>query len=114
MSKKYLLTLDLRDNPELIQQYEAHHKAVWPEILQSIREAGIQDMEIYRYGNRLCMIMITDEVFTFERKQRLDAGNPKVAAWEDLMWTYQQPLRDAKAGEKWMLMDKLFDLQNTN
>ena len=71
-------------------------------------------MEIYRYGNRLCMIMITDEAFTFERKQQLDAGNPKVAAWEDLMWNYQQPLRGAKAGEKWMLMDKLFDLQNTN
>lgn len=114
MSKKYVLTLDLKDNPELIQQYEAHHKAVWPEILQSLRDSGILNMEIYRYGNRLFMMMETKEDFTFERKQQLDTANPKVAAWEELMWNFQQPLKGAAAGEKWMLMEKIFDFKNTN
>lgn len=113
MSKKYLLTLDLKDNPELIQQYEEHHKAVWPEVLLSIKESGIQNMEIYRLGNRLCMIMETADDFTFERKGKLDALSPKVAAWEELMWTYQQPLRGAADGEKWMQMNKIFDFKNT-
>lgn len=71
-------------------------------------------MEIFRFQNRLCMIMETEDAFTFERKQQLDAQNPKVADWEELMWTYQQPLKGAAGGEKWMLMDKIFDLVNPN
>lgn len=71
-------------------------------------------MEIYRFGNRLCMMMETEDDFTFEKKQDLDAGNPKVAAWEELMWNYQKPLTGAAAGEKWMLMNKIFDLNNTD
>lgn len=114
MSKRYCLTLDLKDDPKLIQQYEDHHKAVWPEILQSIRDSGILNMEIYRFGNRLCMNMETEDDFTFERKQALDAGNQNVAEWEELMWKYQQPLTGAATGEKWMLMNKIFDLKNTN
>ena len=113
MSKRFCLTLDLKDNPELIRQYEEHHKAVWPLILQSIEQSGIRDMEIYRLGTRLFMIMETDDDFTFERKAVLDAANPEVARWEELMWTYQQPLKGAVAGEKWVLMDKIFDLSNT-
>lgn len=71
-------------------------------------------MEIYRFNNRLCMIMVTQDDFTFEQKQQLDAANPKVAAWEELMWNYQQPLKGVAAGAKWVLMNKIFDLQNTN
>ena len=46
--KRYCLTLDLKDDPELIAEYEAYHQAVWTEVLQSIKESGIVDMEIYR------------------------------------------------------------------
>jgi L-rhamnose mutarotase len=112
MSKRFCLTLDLKDNPELIKQYEEHHKAVWPEILQSIRSSGILDMEIYRFESRLCMIMETADDFMFEHKAALDATNPKVAQWEELMWNFQQPLKGAAAGEKWVLMQKLFDLKD--
>lgn len=114
MSNRYCLTLDLKNDPELIRQYEEQHRAVWPGVLQSIRNSGILDMEIYRFGTRLFMIMETEEDFTFERKQALDAGNAKVAEWEDLMWKYQQPVEGAAPGEKWVLMDKLFDLKDTN
>ncbi|HEY1115209.1 MAG TPA: L-rhamnose mutarotase [Chitinophagaceae bacterium] len=114
MSKRYCLTLNLKNDPDLIRQYEEKHRAVWPEVLQSIRNSGILDMEIYRFGTRLFMIMEAEEDFTFERKQAQDAGNAKVAEWEDLMWKYQQPLEGAAPGEKWMLMEKLFDLKYAN
>lgn len=71
------------------------------------------NMEIYRLGTRLCMIMETDDDFTFGRKAALDAANPEVARWEDLMWTFQQPLKGVASGEKWVLMDKIFDLSHT-
>jgi L-rhamnose mutarotase len=114
MSKRFCLTLDLKNDPALIRQYVEYHKSVWPEILQSIRSSGILGMEIYRFEDRLCMIMETEDDFSFERKQALDAGNPKVAEWEHLMWNYQQPLKGVAPGEKWMLMDKIFDLKNSS
>ena len=55
--KKYCLTLDLKDDAQLIAEYEAYHRAVWPEIKKSILDAGIASMEIYRFDNRLFMIM---------------------------------------------------------
>ena len=110
--KRYCLALDLVDDPELIKQYEHWHKAEnsWPEIKKSIIDGGITHMEIYRTGNRLFMIMETNDDFSFERKGEMDAGNPKVQEWEQLMWKFQQPLPWAKEGEKWILMDKIFQL----
>jgi len=109
--KRYCLALDLKDDATLITQYEEHHRNVWPEILQSIKEAGIEKMEIYRTGNRLFMIMETNDNFNFETKAKADAANEKVQQWEKLMWKYQQPLPVAKPGEKWILMEKIFDLK---
>lgn len=110
--KRYCLTLDLKNDPELIRQYEAHHKAVWPEIIRSIRDSGINSMEIYRYGNRLFMIMEVSEGFSIEKKAQADETNPKVREWEALMWHYQQALTGAATGEKWKLMDKIFELSD--
>lgn len=108
--KRYCLALDLKDDPALINEYEAYHKKIWPEIEQSIRESGIERMEIYRFANRLFMIMETRDDFSFEQKAAADAANPRVQEWEALMWKYQQALPGAKPGEKWVLMKKIFEL----
>jgi len=107
---RYCLALDLKDDEKLIHEYEQFHENVWPEIIASIKAAGITDMEIYRIANRLFMIMETDESFSFEKKNTMDNANPKVQEWEQLMWKYQQELPVAKPGEKWILMNKIFDL----
>ncbi len=107
---KYCFALDLVDDPKLIAEYEEYHRNGWPEIKKSISDAGITNMEIYRAGNRLFMIMETDTSFTAEKKAAMDAANPKVQEWEALMWKYQQALPTAKPGEKWLLMDKIFQL----
>jgi len=110
MKKRYALALDLVDDPALIAEYEALHRAVAPEILASIRDAGVQMMDIYRFGNRMFMVMEVDETFSFERKAEMDAANPAVQAWEQLVWKYQQAVPGSKPGEKWALMDKIFEL----
>lgn len=111
-NKRYCLTLDLKEDDTLIAAYEEHHRAVWPEVLQSIKEAGIVEMEIYRYSNRLFMVMEVVPHFSFEVKAAADNSNEKVQAWEALMWKYQQALPGAKPGEKWMLMKPVFSLSN--
>ena len=108
--KRHCLALDLKDDPELIAAYEEHHKKVWPEILDSIKDSGIIAMEIYRAGNRLFMIMEVDDQFSFERKALADLSNPKVETWESLMWKYQKALPFAKPGEKWVVMKKIFSV----
>ncbi|MES2776061.1 MAG: L-rhamnose mutarotase [Bacteroidota bacterium] len=107
---RYCLALDLVDDPALIAEYEAYHQNVWPEIKKSITDAGIINLDIYRTGNRLFMIIDTDETFSFERKAAMDAANPKVQEWEALMWKFQLALPWAKEGEKWIFMDKIFEL----
>lgn len=108
--KRYCLTLDLKDDPQLIAKYEEYHREVWPEIKESITGSGITDMEIYRYDNRLFMIMETTDNFSFEHKAAMDTSNSKVQEWETLMWKFQQPLKNSRPGEKWMLMNRIFNL----
>jgi L-rhamnose mutarotase len=106
--KRYCLALDLKDDPILIAEYEVYHRNVWPEILASIKDSGITSMEIYRTGNRLMMVMETKDDFSFEEKAKMDQQNSIVQKWETLMWKYQQALPNANPGEKWKLMDLIF------
>ncbi|MCS7017630.1 MAG: L-rhamnose mutarotase [Cytophagales bacterium] len=108
--KRYALTLDLQDNPDLIAEYERYHQQVPSAIIDSIRQAGITDMYIYRLGTRLFMFMQTTDEFRFEQKAAMDAVNPEVQKWEELMWKFQKPLPEAKPGEKWLLMKEVFTL----
>jgi L-rhamnose mutarotase len=111
MHRRFCLTLDLKDDPQLIAEYKRHHEHVWPEIIQSIKDSGILDMEIYLLGTRMFMIMEVSDDFSFEAKAEADRRNPKVQEWENLMWRFQKALPQAKPGEKWMRMDRIFKLQ---
>jgi L-rhamnose mutarotase len=108
---RYCLALDLQRDPALIAEYEGWHRDIWPEIKESITGSGITDMEIWRLEDRLFMIMETGPGFSFERKGAMDAGNPVVQRWEELMWKYQVAVPGGKQGEKWRLMDKIFKLK---
>ena len=111
MSRRYCLALDLKDDPRLIAEYEAHHRQVWPEILESLAGAGILSMEIYRLQNRLFMVMEVSDRFSFEATAAADAANDRVQAWETLMWRYQQAVPGGPPGAKWRLMERVFDFR---
>ena len=112
-SKKLCYACDLVDNPALIELYKCYHSkdSVWPEITKSIKDSGILDMEIYILASRLFMIIEVDETFTQERKEKMDANNPKFQEWENLMWQFQQAPPGAKDGEKWLSMERIFKLE---
>lgn len=106
----YYLALDLVEQMESIASYEKWHQNVWPEIKESILDAGILAMEIYRTGNRLLMVIEVNDQFSFDQKSIMDATNPKVLEWEAMMDKYQKRLPWAKEGQKWVLMDRIFHL----
>jgi L-rhamnose mutarotase len=104
--------LDLKDDPALIADYEAWHRAdkVWPSVVESLKASGIEELEIYRTGNRLFLIIEASDGYSPEAKARTDAANAQVQAWEKLMWVFQQPLPWAAPGQKWILMQRIFAL----
>ncbi len=108
MPKTFALALDLKEDASLIAGYDAYHRAVPEPIRASLTEAGILSMDIYRWQNRLVMVIVTTDDFTFERKAKLDEANPDVQAWEKLMSKFQQPLPGSQPGEKWQQMERVF------
>jgi len=105
------LALDLRDDPELIARYEAHHRAVWPEVLAQLRTQGVRELEIYRLGTRMVMVMDTDDaVFDPARLAAAERDNPHLKEWEALMWRFQAPTPWTPAGTKWTPMQSIFRL----
>ena len=113
MSRRYCLALDLKDDPQLIAEYKRHHEKIWPEITRSLKDSGIEDLEIYLLGTRLFMILEANDSFSFAAKAEADRTNPKVQEWEQLMWKFQKSLPEAKPGEKWILMDRIFKLESS-
>lgn len=112
---RYCLALDLKDDPESIRNYIKYHDKdnFRSEITESIKAAGVVDMQIYLTGNRLFMIMEVDETFDFGRKAEMDADNPAVQDWEDFVSRFQQRLPWAKEGEKWVLMEQIYSLDQS-
>jgi L-rhamnose mutarotase len=110
MKRRFCLTLDLKDDPKLIAEYKRYHEMIWPEITRSIKDSGIEDMEIYLLGTRMFMIMEVNESFSFEAKSKADQLNPRVQEWERLMGTFQKSLPQANPDEKWVLMERVFKL----
>jgi len=111
MSRRYCLALDLKDDPQLIADYKRYHQKIWPEITESIKRSGIEDLEIYLLGTRLFMIMEVNDAFSFAAKDAADRSDQKVQEWEQLMWRFQKSLPQAKPGEKWLLMERIFKLE---
>ncbi|MFN7116409.1 MAG: L-rhamnose mutarotase [Saprospiraceae bacterium] len=108
--QRFCLTLDLKNDPNLIAEYERYHEKIPEAIEQSIRDAGITNLQIYRYDTRMFMIIEAEDDFTFAKKAEMDAANAAVQEWETLMWQFQSPLPQAKPGEKWLLMQQIFQL----
>jgi L-rhamnose mutarotase len=108
--KRYALTLDLKNDAALIAEYEHFHEKIPDAIDKSIRDAGVTHLDIYRLDTRMFMVLETTDDFSFEKKAEMDAHNLDVQAWEKLMWRFQKPLKQAKKGEKWLIMKKIFEL----
>lgn len=110
--KRYCKTMSLRKDPVLLEAYKKVHArgAVWPEITQEMKEAGILDMEIYLFDYQLFMIMDTVPDFDHDKAMKELAGKPRQVEWEAFVSQFQQTSRDASAGEKWQLMERIYKM----
>lgn len=111
--KRYCKVLELQNDPELIANYKKVHapKAVWPEVIQGMREVGITDMEIYIHGTKLFMIMETVADFNHDAAMKELAHKPRQKEWEAYVSQFQKTSSKADAAEKWQLMERIFKME---
>lgn len=106
--KRYCQTLTLVDDSELVSKYIEAHKHVWPEVIAEQREVGILDMQIWRKGRNLFMIMDVNDNFDFQRDMSRLATLPRQAEWEAYVSQFQGADPNAKSSDKWQLMERIF------
>ena len=106
---RQVLAIDLKDD-SVVDTYREHHRRVWPEVLESLRASGVLDMQIYLLGRRLVMIADLEDGADLRRAfaTRM-ASHPRVAEWERLMMSLQQPAPGAAEGEWWTAMEPVFE-----
>jgi L-rhamnose mutarotase len=113
---RYCLALDLKPDSKLMKEYQGLHSpdGMWPEIPVGIRKSGCLDMEIYIIDNHMFMIVdipkgadldeIWEKMGTFERQ----------AEWGEFMLKFQQAIEGHGDEVKWVLMKKVYDLDDYN
>jgi L-rhamnose mutarotase len=111
---RHVLTVDLRDDPTAIAAYVAHHRRVWPEVLGSLRRAGVREMTIYLLDRRLVMVVEIDGADVRQAFAQHMAAGPRVTEWETLMRALIQPPPGSVPGEWWTVMEPIFRLEQQN
>ena len=111
-SKRYVRTMNLRNDPELINEYRYRHKKgiIWPEIIKGIRQVGITGMDIYILGTRLVMILETPDSLDLDAAMAKLATLPRQQEWEDFMSIFQQTEPGCSSSDKWQEMEHMFEL----
>lgn len=97
--------IELRDGAH--EEYERLHKTVWPGVLDMIRECGIRNYTIFRWGNKLFSYFeyIGDN---FEADMRKMADDPKTQEWWGLTEPLQKRVPEARVGEQWHEIPEVF------
>jgi len=109
--KQYGRTINLKDDPKIIERYLEHHRAIWPEVERGLKSIGIERMLIFKLGRQLFMFMETIDTFDPERDfARYESSNPRNREWQELMASMQEPVPDAQPGESWAEMKLVFTL----
>ena len=109
--KTYAQTIDLKPDAATLAAYDAHHADVWPEVARGLLAIGIERMRIWRLGTRLFMLMETTDAFDPATDwPRYMNSDPRIAEWQSLMESMQQPAPWAREGEWWAEMTLVFDL----
>ena len=113
MTGRHVFTLNLKDDPAVVDAYVRHHRDVWSEVQASLLRVGVQQMDIYLLGRRLVMVVEMREGIDDRAAFKSHASSSaRVAEWERLMKALQEPAPGARPGEWWAAMEPVFHLRH--
>ena len=107
--KRYVLTLEIINDPELLKEYIKIHAMgqAWPEISNNMKSVGIKDMEIYLWDYRAFLIMDTKPDFDMQRDGEKWSKLRREKEWQQYVAKFQKVDPKSKATEKWIAMDQI-------
>ena len=92
-----------------VAEYKELHAAVWPEILDKIRECNIRNYSIFLREPENLLFAYWEYAGTdFDADMRLMAEDPNTQRWWDICMPCQQPLETRGEGEWWATMEEVF------
>ena len=100
----FLLRLKEGMGPE----YDKSHSAVWPEMLDLLKRAGISEYSIFRRDELLFLTMHIEDDFDVVW-DRIDQ-DPVNLKWQLAMSAYFAPLTGTSEGERFPMMKEVFYL----
>lgn len=97
----------IRVRPERLEEYKRQHAAVWPEVLDMIRQCNIRNYSIYHKDGWLFSYFeyVGDD---FEADMRKMAADPATQRWWSVVGPCQEPLETRAPGEWWASMEEVF------
>ena len=99
-TRRIVRLMDLHNRPDLLEAYEiAHQPGNTPAaVLNAQRRHGIEELEIYRAGDRLVMIMEVTDAYDPAALDAESERSPEIAAWHKRMGELQRaPFADRGA-----------------
>ena len=108
--KSFGQVLDLKNDPKTIEEYKRYHREVWPEVVRSLKSAGISKMKIFLRGNHLFMYYEAPDDFVPQRDFQKYTRSPRAQEWDKLMRTFQQKVPGAGEDEWWAAGELVYDL----
>jgi L-rhamnose mutarotase len=93
--------------PEVFEEYERYHAAVWPGVLKMIHECNIRNYSIFHKDNMLFAYFeyVGDD---FDGDMAKMAADPETQRWWDIMKPMQSPISTRAEGEWWADLDEVF------
>lgn len=95
--------------PDRVAEYKKLHAAVWPEILDKIRECNIRNYSIFLREPENLLFGYWEYIGTdFEADMRSMAADPNTQRWWDICMPCQEPLASRGDDEWWAMMEEVF------
>ena len=108
--KSFAMTLNLKSESEVVEEYKRYHRAVWPEVLEGLRGIGVTKMKIYLRNHQLFMYLEAGDDFDPDRDFEKYTEDPRAREWDELMRGFQSPVAGAMPDVWWAEMEEVFDL----
>jgi L-rhamnose mutarotase len=99
----------LKVKRDLIEEYKAHHAAVWPEMLEALKRHGWNNYSLFMREDGLLFGYFETEG-TFQDALDGMASEDVNARWQDLMAPYFEGIAGGHADESMVELEQVFYL----
>ncbi len=93
--------------PEKLEEYKQLHAAVWPGVLEKIRECNIRNYSIY-FKDGMLFSYFEYHGQDFDGDMAKMAADPETQRWWAVCKPCQEPLATRAEGEWWAGMEEVF------